>query len=58
MPKILKFCDSCSIYTMNEKKCPKCDGVVRTPHPPKFSPQDKYQRYRIQFFKDKFSKNN
>jgi len=26
---------------------PRCGGPVKVPHPPKFSPEDKYQRYRI-----------
>jgi H/ACA ribonucleoprotein complex subunit 3 len=55
MPKKLHYCDVCKLYTLSEKMCPKCGGVIRTPHPPKFSPQDKYQRYRIPLFKQKMA---
>jgi H/ACA ribonucleoprotein complex subunit 3 len=27
--------------------CPHCGGTVHIPHPPKFSPDDKYLKYRI-----------
>ena len=27
--------------------CPYCGGNIRTPHPPKFSPDDKYLKYRV-----------
>jgi H/ACA ribonucleoprotein complex subunit 3 len=27
--------------------CPYCGGKVHIPHPPKFSPDDKYVRYRM-----------
>ena len=26
--------------------CPKCGAAAKLPHPPKFSPEDKYGRYR------------
>ncbi|MHA1728861.1 MAG: H/ACA ribonucleoprotein complex subunit NOP10 [Promethearchaeota archaeon] len=56
MPKMLYYCDSCKSYTMEEKICPKCGEQLRTPHPPKFSPHDKYQKYRISYFKEKLNK--
>jgi H/ACA ribonucleoprotein complex subunit 3 len=55
MPNILHYCDNCKDYTMQEKLCAKCGGKLRTPNPPKFSPQDKYQKYRIPIFKSKFA---
>ena len=36
----------CGKYTLNLEKCPYCGGVVRVPHPARFSPQDKYAKYR------------
>lgn len=29
-----------------EKKCPKCGGEVVRPIPPRYSPVDKYGKYR------------
>ncbi|MEM3642004.1 MAG: nucleolar RNA-binding Nop10p family protein, partial [Candidatus Bathyarchaeia archaeon] len=31
---------------------PYCGGNVRIPHPPKFSPDDKYLKYRIMLKKE------
>jgi len=42
---IIKKCPKCGAYTLKEK-CPKCGADTRTPHPPKFSPEDKYGKYR------------
>ncbi|MBD3350975.1 MAG: RNA-protein complex protein Nop10 [Candidatus Lokiarchaeota archaeon] len=53
LPKKIFYCDVCNEYTLNSDKCPHCNGDVRTPHPPKFSPIDKYQKYRISLFKEK-----
>lgn len=39
-------CTKCDEYTLNQKQCPKCGGVVVDPKPPKYSPQDKYGEYR------------
>ena len=52
MPKKLLFCDNCKTYTLREM-C-RCGKKTHTPHPPKFSPVDKYQKYRIDLFKEKF----
>jgi len=43
---LLRKCGQCSKYTLNQEKCPYCGGKVRIPHPAKFSPQDKYAKYR------------
>jgi H/ACA ribonucleoprotein complex subunit 3 len=37
----MKKCLACNIYTFKEK-CPRCGAETISPHPPKFSPQDKY----------------
>jgi len=42
---MIKKCFRCGIYTLKDK-CPKCGEKTRTPHPPKFSPEDKYGKYR------------
>lgn len=44
---ILKKCESCGAYAISRGACPYCGGRLRTPHPPKFSPEDRYQRYRL-----------
>jgi H/ACA ribonucleoprotein complex subunit 3 len=45
MPHLYK-CTKCNKYTLNQKTCPKCGGIVSDPKPPKYSPQDKYGDYR------------
>ncbi|MFW9850449.1 MAG: RNA-protein complex protein Nop10 [Candidatus Thorarchaeota archaeon] len=45
MPHLFK-CTKCGTYTLEEKGCPKCNSEVRSPAPPKYSPQDKYGKYR------------
>ena len=37
-------CDNCGKYTMNEK-C-SCGGTAVTTRPAKYSPEDKYGKYR------------
>jgi H/ACA ribonucleoprotein complex subunit 3 len=46
MKHLLRKCSFCMIYTLNEK-CAKCNNPTLDPHPPKFSLEDKYIRYRI-----------
>jgi len=43
---LLRRCVKCGRYTLNKEKCPYCGGMVRTPHPPKFSPENRYAKYR------------
>jgi len=43
---LLRKCVQCKRYTLNQEKCPHCGGRVRVPHPAKFSPEDKYAKYR------------
>ncbi|MBA3045451.1 MAG: RNA-protein complex protein Nop10 [Candidatus Thermoplasmatota archaeon] len=38
-------CMECGSYSLRDA-CPKCSGRVVTPHPPRFSPEDKYGHYR------------
>ncbi|MEP0826104.1 MAG: RNA-protein complex protein Nop10 [Nitrososphaera sp.] len=46
MKHLLRKCPACSTYTMKQE-CPKCKAATTDPHPPKYSPDDKYARYRI-----------
>jgi rRNA maturation protein Nop10 len=52
--KLLLKCISCNNYTFNsinsdesenKKVCPICNGILKTPHPAKFSMDNKYNRY-------------
>ncbi len=43
IPKKIKRCTVCSSFTMSEKHCGYNPVTV---HPPKYSPEDKYARYR------------
>ncbi|MGC9152927.1 MAG: RNA-protein complex protein Nop10 [Vulcanisaeta sp.] len=47
MDSILRRCKKCGRYTMRKDRCPYCGGELEVPHPPKFSPEDKYGRYRL-----------
>jgi H/ACA ribonucleoprotein complex subunit 3 len=44
---LLSVCEKCRAYTLKKDACPYCGGKVRVPHPPKFSPDDKYLKYRM-----------
>ena len=43
---LLRKCSKCFHYTLKEK-CPKCGEETNSVHPAKFSPDDKYMRYRL-----------
>lgn len=45
MKSLLRKCKKCATYTLNER-CPKCGASTITPHPAKFSPDDKYSYLR------------
>ena len=49
----LRICQKCKKYYLKEK-CKNCNNETISPHPAKFSPDDKYMRYRI---RDKFENN-
>jgi len=53
MRHILK-CISCGNYTLKEK-C-KCGGKSVTPKPPKYTPEDKYGKYRREVKKENLVK--
>ena len=46
MQWLLRRCVRCGRYTLRRDKCPSCGGEVRVPHPPRFSPEDRYLKYR------------
>jgi H/ACA ribonucleoprotein complex subunit 3 len=38
-------CRECAAYSLH-RTCPKCGSATISPHPPRFSPEDKYGHYR------------
>jgi len=42
----MRRCVPCGRYTLRDE-CPKCGGETRSAHPAKFSPDDRYMRYRL-----------
>ncbi len=42
----LRRCGSCMLYTL-KNQCPRCKNETESAHPAKFSPDDKYMRYRL-----------
>jgi len=44
---LLRKCVKCKKYTLSQDVCPDCGGTVRIPHPAKFSPEDRYAKYRL-----------
>ncbi|NPA24081.1 MAG: RNA-protein complex protein Nop10 [Crenarchaeota archaeon] len=47
MQAILRKCKRCGRYTLRKDRCPYCGGEVVNPHPPKYSPDDRYFIYRL-----------
>ncbi|AFZ70147.1 putative Zn-ribbon RNA-binding protein [Caldisphaera lagunensis DSM 15908] len=43
---LLRKCIKCNRYTLSQERCPYCGGQLKVPHPPKYSPNDKYIEYR------------
>jgi H/ACA ribonucleoprotein complex subunit 3 len=43
----LRKCPKCGNYTFQDV-CPRCGTPTKVPHPPRFSPVDKYVKYRIE----------
>ncbi len=42
----LRKCIKCNQYTLKDE-CPKCRHKTKGAHPAKFSPDDKYMKYRL-----------
>ncbi len=51
MSKKILRCPECYSYGLT-KECP-CGATRVPPHPPKYSPEDKYLKYRVQYKKEK-----
>ncbi len=45
MSRHILFCKGCDIYTL-EEACPKCKSKTLSTKPAKFSPEDKWGKYR------------
>ncbi|MCC6014996.1 MAG: RNA-protein complex protein Nop10 [Desulfurococcaceae archaeon] len=43
---LIRRCPSCKTYTLKEV-CPRCGSKTVSAAPPRFSPVDKYVRYRL-----------
>ncbi|MEM1532560.1 MAG: RNA-protein complex protein Nop10 [Desulfurococcaceae archaeon] len=46
MKWLMKRCIKCRRYTLKDR-CPICGSQVVTPHPPRFSPEDRFVEYRV-----------
>ncbi|HZY93910.1 MAG TPA: RNA-protein complex protein Nop10 [Candidatus Bathyarchaeia archaeon] len=49
MKWLMRKCVKCTRYTL-KTACPICGSTTRIPHPPKFSPADKYAKYRAESY--------
>ncbi|HZY47714.1 MAG TPA: RNA-protein complex protein Nop10 [Candidatus Bathyarchaeia archaeon] len=47
MKWLMRRCPKCMRYTLKET-CPACGTPTKSPHPPRFSPDDKYARQRME----------
>lgn len=43
---LIRKCPKCGRYTLKEQ-CSSCGIKTVTPHPHRFSPEDKYVKYRV-----------
>ncbi|NMC76544.1 MAG: RNA-protein complex protein Nop10 [Candidatus Methanofastidiosa archaeon] len=48
----MKICPQCNNYTLKDL-CPICKVNTVNPHPPKFSPEDRYGKYRRMIKKER-----
>ncbi|NPA85244.1 MAG: RNA-protein complex protein Nop10 [Crenarchaeota archaeon] len=46
MKFLMRKCLNCGRYTFKDE-CPVCGSRTVVPHPPRFSPEDRYVKYRI-----------
>ena len=53
MPAHMMRCQKCQQYTLATDKCPRCGNALGNVFPPKFSLENKYQKYRQDYFKQK-----
>ena len=51
MGKKLKQCQNCKTYTISDDFCHNCKSTeIKSVWPPRFSLDDKYQKYRLPHF--------
>ncbi len=50
---LMRKCVKCGRYTLRKDMCPYCGGELVVPHPPRYSPQDKYVEYRYKLKREK-----
>ncbi len=48
----IKKCPNCGQYTLKEV-CPICGEKTKVAHPPRFSPEDPYGKYRRRLKREK-----
>lgn len=46
MRYLIRKCTKCGRYTLKDR-CPICGSETVSPHPPRFSPEDRYVAYRV-----------
>ncbi|MAF50740.1 MAG: ribosome biogenesis protein [Nanoarchaeota archaeon] len=51
MKKEILKCPKCEAYTI-KKQCSECNKKTLTPKPAKYSPEDKYGKYRRKYKQD------
>ena len=51
MRSLIRKCRNCGSYTM-EEDCPKCGGFADVALPPRYSPLDRFQRFRLKTEKE------
>jgi len=51
--KLLRKCSLCGRYTLSEKACPECGGKTKNAHPARYSPEDKWGKYRRKLYLQK-----
>jgi H/ACA ribonucleoprotein complex subunit 3 len=44
-------CVNCAIYTM-KATCPACGSRTENTFPPRYSPEDRYGKYRRRYYQD------
>jgi H/ACA ribonucleoprotein complex subunit 3 len=57
MAKHILFCSRCKKYTLNSS-CPECNSKTVLPKPPKYSPEDKYGKFRREVKGDEYKEKN
>ena len=48
---LLRRCRGCGRYGLHAR-CPACGGETATPHPARYSPQDRWAKYRRALYEE------